>query len=155
MRTVLRLLIPALAALCLCACGKSFQDIRVTSCELVSLSPLGLSAVDVEINVGVDNPTVQVALSQLRAVVKMDGTPCLNVTADDVTLAAKTENIYPLLLHGTLAEDFNPFLLLGLLGRDDYSALTVDVYFHGALKSGLGKDFEYKDIALKDLLSKL
>ena len=155
MRTILRLLIPALAALCLCSCGKSFQDIKVTSVDLVSLSPLGLSAVDVEVNVGVDNPTVQVALTQLNAVVKMDGTPCLNITADDVTLAAKTQDIYPLLLHGSLAEGFNPFQLLGLLGTYDFSPLTIDVFFHGALKSGLGKDFEYRDIALKDLLEKL
>lgn len=155
MRTILRLLIPALAALCLCSCGKSFQDIKVTSVDLVSLSPLGLSAVDVEVNVGVDNPTVQVALTQLNAVVKMDGTPCLNITADDVTLAAKTQDIYPLLLHGSLAEGFNPFQLLSLLGTSDFSPLTIDVFFHGALKSGLGKDFEYRDIALKDLLEKL
>ncbi|MBO4743105.1 MAG: hypothetical protein J5533_05670 [Bacteroidales bacterium] len=155
MRTILRLLIPALAAICLCSCGKSFQDIRVTSCELVSLSPMGLSAIDVNVNVGVDNPTVQVALTQLRAVVKMDGVPCLNITADDVTLAAKTEDIYPLLLHGSIADNFNPLQLLALLGQNDLSPLTIDVAFHGALRSGLGKDFEYTDLSLKDLLEKL
>ncbi|MBO7643503.1 MAG: hypothetical protein J6S62_00875 [Bacteroidales bacterium] len=155
MRTVLRLLIPALAAICLCSCSKSFQDIKVTSCELVSLSPVGLSAMDLNVNVGVDNPTVQVTLSQLRAVIKMDGVPCLNVTADDVVLAAKTEDVYPLLLHGSIAEGFNPLQLLGLIGLNDLSPLTADVAFHGALRSGLGKDFEYTDISLKDLLEKL
>ena len=155
MKTILRLVIPALAAICLCSCGKSFQDIKVTSCELVSLTPLGLSAMDVSVNVGVDNPTVQVALSQLRAVVKMDGIPCLNVTADDVTLAAKTQDIYPLLLHGSIAEGYNPLQLFGLFGQRDLSPLTVDITFHGALRSGLGKDFEYIDLPLKDLLGKL
>lgn len=155
MRTTLRLFITALAAICLCSCGKSFQDIKVTSCELVSLYPLGLSAMDVTVNVGVDNPTVQIALTQLRAVVKMDGVPCLNVTADDVTLASKSQDIYPLLLHGSIAEGFNPLQLFGLLGARDLSPLTVDVAFHGSLRSGLGKDFEYLDLPLKDLLGKL
>ena len=155
MRRILQLLIPALAALCLCSCGKSFQDIRVTSCNVVSLSPRGLTAVDATVDIGVDNPTMQVTLSNMQAVVKMDGAPFLYVEADDVTLAQKSEQIYTLLLHGTLADDFNPFMLLSLLGQTDYDSMTIDVSFHGALRSGLGKDFEYTDIPLKNLLSKI
>ena len=33
--------------------------------------------------------------------------------------------------------------------------MTADVRFRGVLKSGLGKDFEYTDIPLKDLLDKI
>ena len=155
MKKLLRLLIPALAALCLCSCGKSFQDIKVTSCDLESLSPRGLSAIDAVVNVGVDNPTVQVTLTNLAAVVKMDGVPCLHVTADDLTLAPKSEQVYSLLLHGALDELFNPLQLLTLLAEPNLDALTLDVSFRGKLRSGLGKDFEYTDIALKDLLSKI
>lgn len=155
MKKLLRLLIPAIAALCLCACGKSFQDIKVTSCDLESLSPRGLSSMDAVVNVGVDNPTVQVTLTNLAAVIKMEGIPCLHVTADDLTLTPKTEQIYTILLHGTLDESFNPLQLLGLLAEPDLDVLTLDVSFRGTLRSGIGKDFEYTDIPLKDLLSKI
>lgn len=153
MKKLLRLLIPAISALCLCACGKSFQDIKVTSCDLESLSPRGLSSIDAVVNVGVDNPTVQVTLTGVNAVLKMDGNPCLHVTADDVTIAPKCEQVYSLLVHGTLDEAFNPLQLLGLISEPDLDILTIDVRFRGTLRSGFGKDFEYTDIPLKDLLS--
>ena len=155
MNKLLRLLIPVLAAVCLCSCSKSFQEIKVTSCALESLSPRGLSSIDAVVNVGVDNPTVQVNLTNLKATVKMDGIPCLHVTADDVSLAPKTEQVYTLILHGTLDESFNPLQLLGLLTEPDFDIMTLDVSFRGALRNGIGKDFEYTDILLKDLLSKI
>ena len=155
MKASFSLVFCALAAVILCGCSKSFQDIRVTSCDVESLSPRGLTSIDATVNIGVDNPTVQVTLSQMKAVVKMDGVPCLNVTADDLTLAPRTEDVYTVLMHGTLAEGFNPFQLLTLLGQPELDPMTIDVSFHGTLRSGLGKDFEYTDIPLKELLSKI
>lgn len=155
MKNTVRLFIIALAAFCLCSCAQSFKDIKVTSCELVSLSPRGLSALDATVSVGVDNPTVQVTLSQAYGLVKMNGEPCLHITADDVTLAPKTEDIYTLELHGNIDSNFNPFQLITLFREPDWSVMTMDIWFRGTLKNGLGKDFEYKDIPLKDLLDKI
>ena len=72
------------AALCLCSCGKSLKDIKITSYEVTSVAPRGLSAFDATIDLGVNNPSVQFSLSAISATVKMDGTPCLYLTADDV-----------------------------------------------------------------------
>lgn len=155
MKKVVELLIVALAAICLSSCGKSFKDIKVTSCDVVSITPKGLTSFDAELNLGVDNPASQITLSQMNATVKMDGAPCLYLTADDVTLAPKAEQTYSLLLHGIMDSNFNPFTLLTLVKNPDLSSMTVDVRFHGSLKSGLGKDFEYKDILLKDMLGSL
>jgi LEA14-like dessication related protein len=155
MKRVAELLIIALAALCLSSCGKSFKDIKVTSCDVVSVSPKGLTSFDAELNLGVDNPASQITLSQMNATVKMDGSPCLYLTADDVTVAPRTEQNYSLLLHGLMDSNFNPFTLLSLIKQPDLSSMTVDVRFHGALKSGIGKDFEYNDIPLKNLLGNL
>jgi len=155
MKRVLRLIIPALVALCLCSCANSFKDIKVTSCELLSLTPKGLSSLDATVNLGIDNPTVQVTLSQMNATVKMEGEPCLHITADDVTLAPRTKDYYPIELHGTIDGSFNPFQLLTLLNNPNLEPLTIDVRFHGTLKSGLGKDFEYLDIPIKDLLDQI
>ena len=155
MKRYLRLFVIALAVFCACSCAKSFQDIKVTSCDIVSLSPRGLTSIDATVNIGVDNPTVQVTLTRMNAVLKMDGIPCLLVTADDVTLDAKSEKVYPLLLHGSLDSEFNPFQLLTLLQQPDLEPMTIDVSFRGKLRSGLGKDFEYTDIPLKELLGKI
>ena len=155
MRRIAELLIVALAAFCLASCTKSFQDIKVTSCKLVSVSPRGLSAFDAVVEVGVDNPAKQITLSKAYAKLKMDGEPCLHLTADDVTLAARSEQVYSVTLHGTMDGSFNPFSLLSLLEHPEMETLSIDVSFRGALKSGLGKDFEYTDIPLKDLLGKL
>lgn len=155
MKRVAELLIVALAAFCLSACTKSFQDIKVTSCRLVSVSPKGLTSFDAVLEVGVDNPAPQLTLSNAYAKLKMDDNPCLHLTADDLTIQPRAEQVYTVMLHGTIDGNFNPFSLLSLLEDQNLDRMTIDVSFHGALKSGLGKDFEYKDIPLKELLGSL
>lgn len=156
MKKLARILVPLLAAVLLSACCNSFQDIRVTSCDLVELSPRGLSSIDATVNIGIDNPTVQVTLTQMNATLKMDGTPCMHLTADDITLNPRSSCVYNVLVHGTIDESFNPFQLLALFGQSGWmEMLTADVRFRGVLKSGLGKDFEYTDIPLKDLLDQI
>ncbi len=153
MKRVVKLFAIALLVLMASSCIKSLKDIKITSCKVTSISPRGLAAFDATVDLGVDNPSVQFALSKMNAVVKMDGTPCLYLTADDVTVAPRTEQVYALILHGTMDEGFNPFSLLTLINSPGLEPVTIDVSYHGALKSGLGKDFEYKDLPLKDLLS--
>ena len=145
----------AIAALCFTSCSKSLKDVKITSYDVTSVTPLGLSAFDATIDVGVDNPSVQFTLSRINATVKMDGTPCLYLNADDVTVAPRSEKVYTLILHGTLDKNFNPFSLLTLLKSPDLEPVTIDVSYHGALKGGLGKDFEYTDIQLKDLTGRI
>lgn len=155
MKRICRLIILALAVLSLASCAKSFKDIKVTSCDVVSVSPKGLTSFDAELNLGVDNPASQINLSAMTATLKMDGVPCLYLTADDVTLAPRIEVIYPVHLHGLMDSNFNPFTLLSLIKQPELSPMTIDVKFHGALRSGIGKDFEYNDIPLKQLLGNL
>ena len=137
------------AALCLCSCGKSLKDIKITSYEVTSVAPRGLSAFDATIDLGVNNPSVQFSLSAISATVKMDGAPCLYLTADDVKVEAR------IILHGVLDKAFNPFSLLTLFQNPDLEPITLDLSYHGSLKGGLGKDFEYKDIKVKDLIGRL
>ncbi|MBO4476204.1 MAG: hypothetical protein J5737_05755 [Bacteroidales bacterium] len=151
----IRLLIAAATAVCLCSCANSFKDIKVTSFDLVSVSPKGLSALDASVAIGVDNPTVQVTLTKMYAIVKMDGEPCLHFTADDVTLAPRSQEIYEIDVHGNIDGAFNPFQILTLFKGSSLDPLTVDVWFRGVLKNGFGKDFEYKDIPVKDLIDKI
>ncbi|MBR4810020.1 MAG: hypothetical protein IK031_07050 [Bacteroidales bacterium] len=156
MKKIAGILLTLFAAVLLGSCCKSFQDIKVTSCDLVELSPRGLSSIDAALDIGIDNPTVQVTLTQMEATVKMDGEPCLHFTADDVTLEPRTQKVYNIVVHGSIDGSFNPFQLLTLFSQPSYlDPMTADVRFRGVLKSGLGKDFEYTDIPLKDLLDRI
>ena len=139
-------------ALLLVSCTGSFKDIKVTSCDFVSLTPRGLSSFDAVMDIGVDNPAPQLTLSKMYALVKMDQQPCLHLYADDVTISSRTEFVYPVSFHGTIDESFNPFTIFSILKGENLESLTVDISFRGALKSGLGKNFEYKDIPIKDLI---
>ena len=132
----------------------SFQDIKITSWELGSLSPRGLSAFDAVLNLEVDNPAPQVSLSEMTAVIKLDQVPCLHLTADDITLVPHRRAWYTASFHGSLDENFNPFTFLQLIRQPDLAQLTMDVQFKGTLRSGLGKHFEYTDIPLKELMQK-
>lgn len=154
MKRIARILLVALAALGLCSCSNSFKDIKVTSFDIVSLTPRGLSSIDAVVAIGVDNPTVQVSLTQMSAALKMDGIPCIYATAEDATLAARSNQVYTLTLHGTLDDEFNPFQILTLLKNPDLKGVTADVHFRGTLSSGLGKTFDYKDIDLSGLINK-
>lgn len=155
MNRIVKILLTALVVLCCSSCGKSLKDIQVTSCKLTSISPRGLSSFDASLDLVVDNPSVQVSLTKMSATLKMNGEPCLYLTADDVTLNPKSQEVYTLTVHGLMDSKFNPFSLLSLLQDMDLEPMSVDVFCHGALKSGIGKDFVYKDLPLKDLLDKI
>lgn len=153
MKRVVELFLTLVAAFCIASCSGSFKDIKVTSCDIVSISPRGLSAFDASLNLGISNPAPQVTLSEMYAIIKMDQVPCLHLTAEDVTIAPRSEAIYNASFHGTLDENFNPFALLQLLNRPDETELTADISFRGTLRSGLGKYFEYKGVPIKELLN--
>ncbi|MBO4671665.1 MAG: hypothetical protein J5640_07495 [Bacteroidales bacterium] len=155
MKRVAELFLVALSALLLTSCGKSFKDMEITSCKITSISPKGLSAFDATVDLGVNNPSVQLNLTKLKATVKMDGAPCLYLNADDVTIEPRSEQVYVLTIHGLLDGSFNPFALLTLLDSPDLEPMTIDASCHAALKSGIGKDLIYEDVPLKDLLGKI
>lgn len=154
MKRAVELIAIVLAAFCMASCSGSFKDIKVTSWTLTEIVPRGLSAFDATIDLGVDNPAPQVTLSEMQALIKMDGAPCLHLTAEDVTIAPRTESVYTVTFHGVLDENFNPFSLLQLFNQQKQAELTADFGFRGTLRSGLGKYFEYTDVPIKDLFDR-
>lgn len=154
MKRAVQHIVTLLAVLCIASCSGSFKDIKVLSCDIVSIEPRGLTAFDAALNLGIENPAPQVTLSEMKAVIKMDEVPCLYLNAEDLTLARCSEAVYNVSFHGNLDENFNPFALLQLLNQQNQPKLTADISFHGRLRSGLGKYFEYKDIPIEELFGK-
>lgn len=140
------------ACLLLTSCGKGVKDIALTSFRLVSVSPQGLSGVTMLVEVGVDNPTVGFEITDVNAVLKLDSVPALLLTADQLMVEGRAQKLYTIPLKGQIAEGFNPFQLLRLISDDSVmSRLTADVSARAALRGGLGKNIEMKDIKLNSL----
>lgn len=140
------------ACLLLTSCGKGVKDIALSSFRLVSVSPQGLSGVTMLVEVGVDNPTVGFEITDVNAVLKLDSVPALLLTADQLMVEGRAQKLYTIPLKGQIAEGFNPFQLLRLISDDSVmSRLTADVSARAALRGGLGKNIEMKDIKLDSL----
>ena len=140
------------ACLLLTSCGKGVKDMALTSFRLVSVSPQGLSGVTMLVEVGVDNPTVGFEITDVNAVLKLDSVPALLLTADQLMVEGHAQKLYTIPLKGQIAEGFNPFQLLRLISDDSVmSRLTADVSARAALRGGLGKNIEMKDIKLDSL----
>lgn len=144
------------AILCLCililsGCSKTYKDIKVTSFEVISITPKGLNQVDALVDVGIYNPIVGFEVTDVLGVLKMDGEPCVNISTDQLTISGKTEKVYRIPLHGELEPGFNPLSLLKVAQTLDFSGFTADVNGKVSLRGGIGKTISLKGLKLGEL----
>lgn len=137
-----------LVLLVMSGCAGSVKDIKLTSFDIVSLSPRGFTGVDALVELGVDNPAVSFELFDMSGFVKLDGVPCLRLTADQLVVQGKCSKIYSVPVKGQLADGFNPFSMLTLFQNADLSRITVDLSARVNIRGGLGKNIELKDLPL-------
>ena len=152
MKRVIALL--SVCLLLLCGCSKTYKDIKVTSFEVISITPRGLNQVDALVDVGIYNPIVGFEVADVLGVLKMDGTPCVDITSDQLMISGKSEKIYRIPLHGELEPGFNPLSLLRVVQTMDFSAFTADISGKVSIRGGLGKNIEMKDLKLGELATK-
>jgi len=148
-------LFAVLVPLLLVSCkGKGFQDIAITSVRLVSIIPEGFNDVTALVEIGVHNPSVAFTLTGLDATARFQGQEALTASAKQILIPAHSDDVYQIPLQGRLAEGFNPFRLLRLLGDEaSFEDITFDVRGRVSLRSGFGRNIEMLDIPLSDLLS--
>lgn len=152
----LRTILIVIFSLLLTACSNRLKEIELTSVDLLSVSPKGLSGISAQLELGIHNPAMAFEISDLGAILRFKSEPALLISAEPLVVEGRCDKLYIVPLDGRLAEGFNPFKLLQLLGGEvDMSDLSLDVKAKVALRNGLGKDIEYKDIALDTLLEKL
>lgn len=156
MKRIHIILLMVLCALLLGGCkGKSYKDIKVTSVRLVSIVPEGLADLTALIEVGVHNPTVAFEVTDLEGIARFQGEDALSVSADQLIVSGNSDKVYSIPLKGHISKGFNPFQLLKLLGKDaSYDDITLSVKGKIALRGGLGKNIELKDVPLGSLLNK-
>lgn len=152
MKRIARFLICLSAVFALCSCAKTYKDIKVTSFDLVSVSPRGLTKVDALIDLGLDNPIVGFEVFDACGVVKLDGEPALTITADQLVISGHCTKVYRIPLQGEMAPGFNPLGLLSLAKEMDLSRFTADISAKVSLRGGVGKNIDMKDVPLGKLL---
>lgn len=148
-----------LTILCVCtallaSCSGGIKDIKVTSFNLISVTPRGVSDLYAMVELGVRNPVVAFTVTEADGVIKLDGQPCIRLSADQLLVDGNSDKVYVLPVKGKLDSEFNPWQLLALLKEQDFSRLTVDATAKVSLRSGIGKDIVITDMPLSKLLKK-
>lgn len=146
------LLLVSTAILSLASCGK-ISEIRPTSFELESIAPKGLYSVAADFKLGIHNPAMQIALSDIFAEVMLDGKVVGNLSLAPFVMEAKSDNVYDMNALVALNKGFSIINLLPML--KDPEALKnayINVKVKATLKSGLSKNLEWNEIPVEELL---
>ena len=144
-------LLVALSVAMSCSCSR-IKDIRLLSCAVESVSPIGLHGLNAELAVQVQNPAMQFTLTDIAGVLYYKGDPIVNYDADPIEVAARSVAVYPLPCKATLASGVRLMDLISLMRGYDLNDFTTDVSAKVHLRSGLSKTLKFKDIPVKDLL---
>lgn len=133
------------------ACG-NIRNIRVTSCNIASISPNGLRSVDARLRVGVHNPAMTFTVSDVLGFIHDRDGVIANFTGGPVTVLRKTDAVYELPCSLTLDGKISLFEVLSVVKTMDLSAYFVDVTANVTTAGGITKVYRYKDIPLGDLV---
>lgn len=146
------LLLVCTAVLVLAGCGK-IKEIRPTTWEMGSISPKGLYSVDINFKLGIYNPSMQIALSDIFAEVVVNGKVIGNVSLAPFTLEAKSEKVYDMNALLALNKGYSILNLLPLM--KDPTALNnayVNVCLRATLKNGLSKELRWDKMPVAELM---
>ena len=142
----------ALLMLAGCADIKRLKDMEVESVSLENFRPRGLRGATVTLLVEVDNPGVQVSLSEISADVEHSGKVLGKVAVDPFTLQGKTADTYRLDVELSLAEGVNVLDLGVLLDKESLEKMTVDVSADVRIRKGKIRTMKINDLPVKKLI---
>ncbi len=143
-----------LAVMSLSSCSeiKKLKAIDITSTHITSLTPKGLTSIDLGCQVGINNPSIQISLSEITCDLKHSGKVLGNVAIDPFTLKARTEDVYDLKANIKLGKDMSLMEAMSLFKSNIMDELTVDLHAKVKLKKGMSKGVTLRDVPLKKLI---
>lgn len=148
-----RLIVLVLAAMLVTftGCGK-FKEIKVNSVKMEKVSPYGLRGLNVGLAVEIDNPAVQIKLSDMEANIEYCGKVLGKVTVDPFVLKARTVESYDIKARMALDQSVSLYEALMFLSKDFAQNCILDMTAKGSLRGGLSKTITEKDVPLKKLM---
>ncbi len=142
----------AVMSLTSCKGVKNLRNVDITSASITDITPNGLRGILLDCAVGIDNPGIQISLSEISCDLKHSGKILGKVAIDPFTMKARTEEIYQLKADAQLGKDMTVLELGKFLNKDFVDQITVDIHARGRLKGGLAKRVTLTDVPLKKLI---
>ncbi len=142
----------AVMSLSSCSEIQKLKNIDITSANISSITPNGLTSLILGCNVGINNPSIQLKLSEITCDIKHSGKVLGNVAIDPFTLKARTEEIYDIKANAKLGKDMTILEAANLFKSNIMEELTADLHARVQLKGGLGKRVTLTDVPLKKLI---
>ena len=150
-RSVIAVALAAVILLLPSSCSR-IKDIRILSCAVESISPIGLHGLNAELAVQVQNPAMQFTLTDIQGILYYKGRPFVTYEADPIQVTARSVAVYPLPCQANLASGVKLMDLISLMRDDDLEDFVTDVSAKVHLRSGLTKTLKFKEIPVKDLM---
>lgn len=131
------------------------KDIRVTSCSIVSLAPSGLRALDGVISLGIKNPMgMSFSISDFSGCIKNQGSEFAYFGAGKLPVARRSDRSYNIPCKGGISDGVGLMQIINLLGKRDFSRMTMDIQVRIKILGIIGKTLRFNDISISDLLEK-
>jgi len=131
---------------------RKYEQIRVTSGVVESLSLNGLRSLDLDLVVGVDNPAGKVVIQKMEGTLKHFGKVIGKVTTTEPLVLAKgMEAEYDVKVRVSLEPGLGVMQVMSLMNKGKLGECTVDVSAVGKV-SGVRMKKNYNDIPLNKLL---
>lgn len=136
-------------ALIASGCGK-INDIKITSCQLDSITPQGLRGIKACVLAGVDNPSMSFTINDISGSIYYKGEKYLDYTADPVTINKKSSDTYPVNCEGRVAKGVSVFSILSAGMNFDKRLISVDINATIKAKS-MKKKLKLSQVPLEDI----
>ena len=157
-KTVKKLILVLLMAVAVCLSGckpiEKVKQIRVTSVQVEEIVPSSMRSMKVALAVGIDNPSIHVALSDISGALKLSGKVLGRVALDPFDLQGKSAETYHLKADLSIEKGVGLSEILGLLDMETLNKCTLDVSVRATIKGGISKVFSINDIPVNKLLDK-
>lgn len=135
----------------LASCMQKFEQIRVTSCDIISFTPKSLHSAEALVALGVDNPATTFTVNDFEMVIKSSGTKICVLTTDSVTIEKQSSQKYEVPFSARV-ESLSLGEIMEFAGGVDFSEFTADVSANVVTGKGAGRKMEFKDIKISDLI---
>lgn len=149
-RTIFLMIMAAALCFILPSCS-GYRDIRLTSCEVKTITPTGLRNVTVTVEAGFFNPASDVSVNYATGNIFLNGKEMANIEIPPFVIEGKSENAsvsVPLKI--SLSQGFSFMETLSMLRSFDERDLTADAEIKIKVR-GVNKKLKFKNISIADL----
>lgn len=135
-----------------CAGLRKIQDMEVKGFKVESVSPRGFKGAVLKASLELDNPAMEIALSEINGTLEHSGKVLGNVTVDPVVLHAKSVETYSINADMSLGEGASLLDLGKLLDKKTLEECTVDLQAVVKIGKKAPRPLRFEDVPVKKLM---